>query len=279
MKLTVQAIGVLGPGLDDWASALAVLRGEAALPAAATAVPPPLRLPPAERRRVGQSVRLALAVAEQVFAQVPHAPATTASVFASSGGDGENCDALCRSLAEDVPHASPTRFTNSVHNAPAGYWSIAAGATGASTSVCAFDASFAAGLLEAAIYACCEDEPVALIAYDMLYPQPLHALRPVLAPFAAALVLVPGHATSGLARIELSGYGAGTPAAAATPALEALRVGVPAARCLPLLEAIARFAPAGAAPASVPPAGIPPAEVALEALPGQVLRVGVSPCR
>lgn len=272
MKLVVQAIGVLGPGLDDWASARAVLRGEAALRAGATVIPPAMRLPPPERRRVGQSVRLALAVAEQVYAHVAYPPAATASVFASSGGDSENCDALCRSLAEAAPHASPTRFTNSVHNAPAGYWSIAAGATGASTSVCAFDASFAAGLLEAAVYARCENEPVVLVAYDMLYPQPLHALRPLLAPFAVALALAPGDAVDGLARIELAGYAAGVPQAAATPTLEALRAGVPAARCLPLLAAIAHAA-------DVARAGAPPLDVALEALPGQVLNVRVSPCR
>lgn len=264
MKLTVEAIGVLGPGLADWVQARPVLRGETILPDAVTVIPPASSLPPPERRRVGQSVRLAFAVAGQVFAQVDYAAAATATVFSSSGADSENCHALCESLAEPAPQLSPTRFTNSVHNAPAGYWSIAVGATASSTSLCAFEASFAAGLLEAAIHASCEQEPVALIAYDLPYPQPLHAVRPILAPFGAALILVGGHRPHGLAHIEFAGYQAGVPTRAGTAALEALRAGVPAARCLPLLELLANERPG---------------ELALEALPGQVLRIRVSPCR
>ena len=45
---------------------------------------------------------------------------------------------------------SPTRFHNSVHNAPAGYWSIATQSREPSTSLCRDDESFQAALLEAA---------------------------------------------------------------------------------------------------------------------------------
>ena len=59
----VAGIGVLGPGLPDWPAARAVLRGETAYVPAATVLPPPAILPPAERRRTGRVVKLALAVA------------------------------------------------------------------------------------------------------------------------------------------------------------------------------------------------------------------------
>ena len=54
--------------------------------------------------------------------------ATLATVFSASGADGHNCHALCEQLATDDRQLSPTRFHNSVHNAAAGYWSVATGA-------------------------------------------------------------------------------------------------------------------------------------------------------
>ncbi len=99
---------------------------------------------------------------------------------------------------------SPTRFSNSVHNAAAGYWSIATGAKRESNVLCAFDASFCAGLLEALAQVVVEGEPVLLVAYDTEYPEPLHAKRPVPDAFGAALVLTPHRERGSLARIEAS---------------------------------------------------------------------------
>ena len=39
---------------------------------------------------------------------------------------GDTIHAVCTALTEPDYPVSPTRFSNSVHNAPAGYWSIAA---------------------------------------------------------------------------------------------------------------------------------------------------------
>ena len=134
MRLRLHGVALIGPGMDDWAAAQAILRGEQTYVSRATVVPPALRLPATERRRVGLSVKVAMAVAEQLFANSAlsaadsaFSAADTASLFTSSGGDGENCHILCDALDSKVPSLSPTRFTNSVHNAPSGYWSIAAG--------------------------------------------------------------------------------------------------------------------------------------------------------
>ena len=94
-------------------------------------------------------VKLALAAGLEATRQAGADPAQLPAIFTSSGGDGQNCHEICQALASAERQLSPTRFHNSVHNAAAGYWSIATGATPASNALCAYDASFAAGLLEA----------------------------------------------------------------------------------------------------------------------------------
>ena len=110
-------------------------------------------------------------------------------MFSSSGGDGLNCHLLCEALAGPDRLLSPTRFTNSVHNAAAGYWHIATHSMAPSTSLCAFDASFGAGLLEAAVQACSTPGPLLLVAADTPYPAPLHAARPLPDSMGLAMVL------------------------------------------------------------------------------------------
>jgi Beta-ketoacyl synthase, N-terminal domain len=239
MHAYIEGIGLCGPGLDAWQQSIAILAGHAAY-LAAPAKPPALTLlPAAERRRAPQTVKLALAVGTEAFAAAGRDPITTPTIFASSGGDGETINDILSVLASAQRELSPTRFHNSVHNAAAGYWSIATGATAASTSLCAHDDSFAAGLLEA-LAQTTTGQAVALIAYDVPYPSPLFAVRPVSATFGVALVLSPTPTPTAFARLDLAlqpGAAASTPAA---PALEVLRPATPAARCLPLLEALAK---------------------------------------
>ena len=234
----VSGLGVLGPGLSNWPEAAAVLSGQAVYRPAATVLPAPTILPAAERRRVGRVVKLALAIALEATSQARANPAQLASVFSSSGGDGHNCHELCQALSLAGREISPTRFANSVHNAAAGYWSIGTGAMAESNVLCAFDASFTAGLLEALTQVAVDQVPVLLVAYDSEYPQPLHAKRPIPDAFGVALVLTPqGHASS-LARVDaaLSDLKCDR---FTDPDLEALRCAFPAARSLPLLRLLA----------------------------------------
>src|SRR5215472_16389733 len=113
LQASIEGIGVLGPGLPDWPVTAQVLTAAAPWAPAPTVLPAAVRLPSAERRP---------------------------TVFTSSGGDGENCHEMCEVLATPERQLSPTRFHNSVHNAPAGYWGIATGATAAANSLCAYDA-------------------------------------------------------------------------------------------------------------------------------------------
>lgn len=238
--LSVLGVGVLGPGLPDWQQARVSLGSPGAWQHGPTPAALPQRLAPAERRRAGAPVRLSLVVADQAVAMSGLDPAGLASVFTSSSGDTLNCHLLCEMLAGADRLISPTRFTNSVHNAAAGYWHIATASRAPSTSLCAFDHSFGAGLLEAASQALAGERPVLLVAADVPYPEPLHAARPLPASFAVALMLAPARDDHGAPRLVLSLPWAQPPTRCDDPGLESLRAAVPAARALPLLAALAR---------------------------------------
>lgn len=242
LAVYLDGVGLLGPGIDGWEEGRQQLAGLLPTRAQKTVLPVPAALPAAERRRAGAIVKLALAVGLQAVEAAGLDPARLPSVFASSGGDGLNCHEMCTALASVEKFISPTRFHNSVHNAASGYWGIATGSMAASSVLCAFDGSFAAGLLEAVTLALAEETPVLLVVYDTDYPEPLRHVRPVPDTFGIALVLGPRRAPGSLACLRLQGDACLTRDPAdrlADPALESLRRAIPAARGLPLLHALA----------------------------------------
>jgi hypothetical protein len=263
LSAQVIGIGLAGPGLTDWSRAAPILAGERPYQPAPTVLPVIETLPPAERRRTGATVRLALAVAQQALAEAAIDPTTLSTVFASSGADGAICHEICLTLAAEDRQLSPTRFHNSVHNAAAGYWSIAMKAMARSNALCAFDGSFAAGLLEAITQVAIEGAPVLLAAYETAYPEPLHAKRPLPDAFGVALLLAPGPGAGAHARLTVSLTDAPAEPLAQGP-LEALRTSAPAARSLPLLRHLAR-AQSGA--------------VVIDYLENLRMRIEVSACR
>jgi len=178
-------------------------------------------------------------------------------------GDGQNCHEICEVLATAERELSPTRFHNSVHNAPAGYWGIATGATAAANSLCAHDASFGAGLLEALCQVAVDHTPVLLIAYDASYPEPMRSVRPIPDAFGVALLLAPGANGPSLARLELA-WSEAPADRMADAALESLRASIPAARSLPLLAQLARAVPG---------------RVLIDYLDGACIALEVSACR
>lgn len=260
----VEGVGVLGPGLTSWAQAQAVLRGTQPYVSTPTVLPPPARLPPAERRRAGFGVKLAMAVADEAVRQAQRDPSQLATVFTSSNGDGENCHALCETLATPSPMVSPTRFTNSVHNAASGAWHIAVGSRAPSTSLCAFDGSFGVGLVEAATSVRLGGQPVLLVAGESPYPEPLNTARPLPDHFGVALLLAPAPGPRSLAALTIT-LGLPQPPAArlADAALDRLCHAVPAAAALPLLAALAQ--------------GRPQPGLVLDCLPHMTLRIDVAP--
>ncbi len=264
MRLYVEGIGLLGPGLDGWGASRAVLAGDGPYNPAPTNLRASDMLPPAERRRAGVPIKLALAVGQEAFLQSGRATSAAATVFTSSGGDNDNVHAINGILATAPREVSPTRFHNSVHNAAAGYWCIAAGTHEPSTSLCAYDASFAAGLLESAAQATVDNALVALIAYDHCYPEPLHAVRPITAAFGLALILTSHQSDKSIAALDVDFVPGKAPETTMPDAgLEALRLGVPAARGLPLLAALA---------------GGKPAQISIDYLDDNHLDIRVTPC-
>ena len=243
LSASIDGIGLVGPGLPDWPSAAAVLRGLQPYVAARTVLPAPQLLPPAERRRATAAIKLTLAAGMEALTLADRRADDLRTVFAASGGDGANCHALCETLASADRLISPTRFHNSVHNAASGYWGIATHAMAPSAVLCApQDGSFAAGLMEALTQVAASDEDVLLLVHDTEYPEPLRAVRPIPDNFAVALLLSPHGRPGSLARVGLDPAVPFTNAPAdvlAHPELEALRRAIPAARALTLLQRLA----------------------------------------
>jgi hypothetical protein len=237
---SILGIGLIAPGLESPTQAAPTLRGEQAYRPAPLSPPQLDCLPRNERRRTTPTIRLALAAAQQAVEGLD--AATLATVFATSSGDMPLVDTICTTLASADRSLSPTLFHNSVHNAPAGYWSIATQAHGPSASLGAYDASFACGLLEAAVLSATEGLDVLFVAYDLAMPEPVHAQRPIDADFAMALVLGPPRDDAPL--LELEREESAPPTVCTDAGLEALRTNNPAARGLPLLTALAGSSPA-----------------------------------
>jgi hypothetical protein len=233
----VEGIGVIAPGLRTWESTRAVLRGETPYQPAAVA-PQPALLPPNERRRAPLAVLLALDAAGQATAASGMSAAHLPSVFASADADMNVIHRISAALAEPARQVSPTDFHNSVHNAAAGYWGIAAGAQPCATTLAANDVTAIAGLREAFAMLATDDPAVLLVLYDVPPPVPLYEKRPIETACGIALVLSRDRSERSLGHLSMSDARDLTRLGDA--GLERLRSGNPAARSLPLLAAIAR---------------------------------------
>lgn len=201
LRVYVEGIGVWSPQLADLASLRQVLAGAAPTPSGTR--PSAAILPANERRRAPQSVLLAVEVAQQAVTMSGRDAATLPCVFASANGDQATTDYMCRTLANTPTELSPTRFHNSVHNAPVGYWTIAVGCHAASTAVAAERASFGAGLLEAASQTLSGHQPVLLVCGDTVGAGPLREVTGCQQAFGCALVLAPEPSATTLARLDL----------------------------------------------------------------------------
>lgn len=200
-RVWVEGVGLWSPQLADFAALRDAL--DANLPAPALERPGAVMLPSNERRRAPQSVLLAVEAAGQAVTMSGRDAATLACVFASSQGDQPITDYMCATLAQAPGELSPTRFHNSVHNAPAGYWTIASGCHAPSTAIAAQRASFGAGLLEAASQVLAEQRAVLLVCYDTAGSGPLGEITGCRQSFACALVLAPAAGPSSLASLDL----------------------------------------------------------------------------
>ena len=238
LHVQVEGIGVWSPQLPG----LAALREAAAgqVPAAGPVRPPAAALSPNERRRAPNSVLVAIEAASQAVAMSGRAAASLACVFASAHGDQATTDYLCRVLAEAPTELSPTRFHNSVHNAAAGYWTIATDCRAPSSATCAGEASFGAALLEAAVLACADQRPVLLVCSDDAGVGPLGELTGGTQAFGSALLLAPASAAGTRMRLATTACPPRHPALPA--ACLAWMRDNPSAAALPLLALLVQGA-------------------------------------
>ena len=245
----INGIGLLGPGLASWTESQPILQGKQAYVANKTVIPAPELLPAAERRRASEIVKLTLATSLEALRMTSAtgtqlaeaATITLPSVFSFSNGDGLNCHNICECLASEDREISPTRFHNSVHNAVAGYWSIATKNMATSSVLCAYDGSFGAGLLEAITQVVVDDTACILMTSDTPYPEPMFSKRPIPDNFGSAITLSPQATPDSIAKITVETTQ--DPANVLEDStLESLRLSFPTGRSLPLLLALARKA-------------------------------------
>lgn len=265
MRLGVAAIGLVAPGMDDWAAARKILRKENAYqPGADLNLKTLVLLPANERRRTTRVIKLALQSAQDALADRDVDKVNLATVFSSADGDLDVVDKIITALGMEGSPVSPTQFHNSVHNAPAGYWSIATKSHAPSTSLSAYDDSFTVGLLEAATQIFSDQHDVFLVIYDMPPPAVFNPFRPLHAAFATTLHLTNAEKAGlhSIIDIELMQDDRGLNRMA-EPELEKLRIGNAAARALPLLESLANEKST---------------DVILPYLSAGALKIRVSPC-
>lgn len=237
--LYIDGIALWWPTLPGWPSARGAFRGEAEPLATGVARPASSLLPPAEQRRIPDSVAIALAAATEAVAQSGRAAGSLPSVFVSAHGDLAINHYLCSTLARAPTMLSPTRFHNSVLNAPAGYWTIGTGCMQSSTALTAYDRSFANGLLEAASQCAADDQAVLLVGNEVPSCGPLVEVSPCVGLLAVALVIAPVRSAASIAAFDWTLHpGPPQPTPVCSAPARSL-AGNTLAHALPLFEALA----------------------------------------
>jgi len=232
----INTLSIAAPSMIGLEQAVPVLTGEKQWQTSEFPKLVPQLLPANERRRITSYIKLALHVADEANITDKALPA----VFASSNGDLYITDHICKTLNMDAKHISPTHFHNSVHNAPSGYWAIAAKSPAASTSISTGDSSFSSGLLEAVTQVLSQDEDILFVAYD--YPAiepPLTKFSDVTEAFATAFVLSLNKSENcyGSIKIDITNDNK-VKSSCINESLNELQSSNPIAESLPLLEAL-----------------------------------------
>lgn len=205
LNFDLNAAGVLAPGLGSLADLRSAARGERSLDVAVPlTLPSPESLPANERRRASQVVRLTLGCIDQALESSPFAADMLRSVFATDEGTGEVCQQMLEILVT-TRQVSPMLFSNSVLNAPSGYFSIARHNRQSATVVSAGEESFAGGLACAVSEAVVTSQPVLLVAYDAAMRAPIDELLAIVEPTATAWIIsaATGKSAPAVASFEL----------------------------------------------------------------------------
>jgi hypothetical protein len=201
MQVAITGIGVWADSAANWSEFCAPQMAQAA---EARPLPGGELIPKAERRRAPKTAKLAVEVAQQACQMAGADSSNIASVFTSVLADSDLSDQICRGLALPQKLMSPTKFHNSVQNAPAGYWAIGAGNHAPCTYIGGFLESWSLALLEAAAQCLTEQRPVLLAGYDIINRPPMSDVCSIAANFGCALLLEPNTAAEPTARLNIA---------------------------------------------------------------------------
>ncbi len=256
MHCRIDGIGVWGPGFSSWHELKNCLRGSGEFDSDQATGPKPEIIPANERRRAPLPVRLAVETSWQASQQSGIAPSALSCVFSSGFGDIDITNYMCTTLNTEAKLLSPTKFHNSVHNAPAGYWTISTNCMQPASSVAGFKETTPVTLLEAMAQLVTDQEPSLLTFCDGPAKGQLISVLINDQPFAASLVLSP--VTKGeelnkgdaLLKVSVVQESAEWPVLE-TLALQSLYLNNPSARILCLLESLAHLEK-GSATVSMP---------------------------
>jgi len=240
-EIDIAGLGVWSEDFADWPAMRAGLKtGEWSTDLALQ----PALIPPRQRRRMPQLVKMAIEVMDQACKMASLKADDVAVVFSSSMGDMQITDYMCRTLATTPELISPTHFHNSVHNAAPGYWSITTGSFAPTTAVSAHEFTPTMAFLEAAIQVVEENTPVLLVTQEIAAPLPFRDICASLHPFSAALLMTPpGYGSPVACSLEFSVSEQAGSWPELHPALRDDLAGNTGARILPLLTAIADGTP------------------------------------
>ena len=154
----------------------------------AAAAPEVKFVEPMLRRRLGPLAKMLLHVAHECVGDL----ARVRVVLASQHGELSYALAMLRALAANEP-VSPALFSLSVHNAPAGLFSILREDRSPSTAIAAGEETLGEGLLEACAQLGEDEEPVLFLYGDAPLPQEYRAFAERPDPERVlALLLAPG---------------------------------------------------------------------------------------
>jgi hypothetical protein len=200
----LDGIGIEAPGLSTWKQSVSVLRGETPFHFAKSTLPVATLIPENERRRAGDTIHLAVHVANEAVSNARVNPQSLINVFSSFRGSLKIVNHICNALTLPGHPVSPFQFHNSVYNAPASYWSIATGTKIPSTSIAGATSSFPAALLSAAAFASTQKQGVLLVMYDVESPKPFHKQHAIEFNCGIALTLMPLQSANTLAKMDIN---------------------------------------------------------------------------
>lgn len=238
MKCYLQAVNTIGPGFKSWENFCDYIKDGTESDTSFSL--PHIGFSALIKRRTTDVIRLALSAGLAICDADNDAFGDVASVFATSQGDTDIMNYLGNTLATEPALLSPTKFHNSLHNAPSGYWNMLQNNQQSTTVITAGLYTFAVGLLEAVTFCLLEQQRVLLVIYDKAVDNELKTYIPIQHSFAAALLLSPQSDEHAIASINVEITSHSNATQIELPELNKLMQNNPSAKGLPLLVSIAK---------------------------------------